>query len=99
MVWLHPQRSIDISDILLTQSTRAASLFFFDQAAKPVVFKSTHPVGYGSWGITEQIRGLATAHALGYQQDPVKTVIISRFLGPTDLILQSQNYGFSILYR
>ena len=91
-----PQYQLNLLQLRRAQSLGPAGSRPFHQPGKTALFEMPHPVFNRAGGIAQQSTNFRACHPLGDQQQPVETVIVSRFIRPANLILQSQNHGFGI---
>jgi len=66
------------------------------QARQSGTLEGTNPILDRTGGVSEHRRGLAATHSLGNQQNTVQAVVVACFLGPPDLVLESQNHHGSV---
>jgi hypothetical protein len=67
------------------------------QPRKTVFFKSAHPVLDSSRSVTKKLGNLGTAKPGANQQDTVKSVVIARFFGSCDFLLDGNSHDLGIL--
>lgn len=91
-----PQYRLNLLPLRHTQSFGSPGSRPFHQPGKTALFKMPHPILNRARGITQQSTNFRAGHPLSHPQHPVKAVIVSRFLRPANLILQSQNHGIGI---
>jgi hypothetical protein len=76
-----------------TWTTRTLPLL---KPSKTAAFKPPNPILDRAMAMTEKVRHLPTTEARTNQKNPVQAMIITRFLGPHDLVLQRQSHDFGI---
>lgn len=86
----------DFAELLLTEPFRSAGPIPIGQARQAFLFKATDPVLNSARRIAKQMGHFTAAHAMGDQQQSVKTVIVSCLARTTDLVLQSEDHGLGI---
>jgi len=82
------QRRIDLRDLLFVQSRWTAGTLPFHEPHQTLLLESTDPVSNGAGRIAKQRGHLICTYALGDQQEPVESMIITGLWRSTDLILQ-----------
>ena len=63
----------------------------FRQPGEAARFEVSDPIFDDAARIAQQLRDLRARHALRHQQHPVQSVVIPRFLGPSDFVLQAHD--------
>ena len=91
-----PKSHLHPGPLRRTQTRRPACALAFGQTSKARGFEAMHPILDGARRVAQRAGRLSTAQALRDQQHAVETVIITRFIGPTDFILQSQDHCLRI---
>jgi hypothetical protein len=79
-----------------SQPLRTPWPFLVLQATETSCFETPDPPLDGRRIMTELLAYFITGHALGNKQDPVQTVIISRFFGTKDFVPQGDFHNLSI---
>ena len=67
------------------------------QAGKTTLFETFHPILNGAGTVAEQFRHFVTGFTGTYQQHAVKSVIIARFFGSDDFLLNCHFHNLGIL--
>jgi hypothetical protein len=91
-----PQVIIDGLPLSFIEPSRTPLPFTFTQCGEAAFFKTLRPAFDRAGILTESIGNLITAKAMGYQEDPVQTVIITGFLRPQNLLLHCNSHDFLI---
>jgi len=86
-----PQRRGNLRQMFLGQSLRSSRAVPFDQSGKAFLIIAPHPICHGTMGVSKKSGNLTAAHALSHKQDTVQSMIIPRFLRPTNLLLQARD--------
>lgn len=94
--WSLAQSFLELVQLFLPQSTGAPRPLSIYQAGQPFLLEAMYPIFHSPWRIPQQAGHLAATHPLGYQQQSVQTVVVTRFPRTTDLILQSKDHSVSI---
>ena len=84
------QNSIHGFHLFLAEASRSSRSFSLPQPGQTLFFKAPDPILYGPRRISQQLGYLRAGHALSHQQHSVKAMIIARFLGATNFILEPQ---------
>jgi len=85
------QRRSNLRQMLLSQSLRSSRSVSFDQSGEAFLIIAPHPICHSAMGVSKKSGYLTTAHALCHKQDTVQSMIIPRFLRPTNLLLQARD--------
>ncbi len=84
------QNSLHCLPLFFPQASGPSRSFPFQQSRQTVSFKATDPILHRPWCIPEQACHLRAGHALCDQKQPMKTMIISRFVRTANLVLESE---------
>lgn len=90
------QSDLHLHQLIGIQACRAARTFSFGEARKPGFIEAMNPVFNRPRRVSQNPSSLTAAEALGNQQDPVQAVIVSRFLGTADFVLQNHYRGLGV---
>ena len=90
------EHGVDLLPLLFTETAGPPGSFCFHQPGQASFLEAMHPILHRAPSIAQQSRHLRTRHPLSYQQDPMESMIITRFFRTTDLILKPQNNAFRI---
>jgi hypothetical protein len=93
-----PQGRTYFLPLSLTQKLGSAGTFGFFQPAQTLVLNPFYPILDGSQGVTQEPRHLPASHTLGYQKNPMKTMIVTRFRGSPNLRLERHDHCFCVWY-
>jgi hypothetical protein len=93
-----PQGRAYFLQLSIVQEPGAAGTFGFFQAAKTFFLNPFNPILDGSEGVTQKPCHLQAGHALGYQKNPMKTMIVARFMGSPNLGLERHDHCFCVWY-
>jgi hypothetical protein len=91
-----PQVAIDGLPLSFIEPSRTPLPFTFTQSGEAAFLKPLHPAFDRAGILTEGIGNLVAAKAMGYQEDPMQTVIITGFLRPQYLLLYRNSHDFLI---
>lgn len=78
------------------QAARPARPLTLHKASKTLAFKPVDPILHRARRIPQQARHRWALHPLGHQEHSMQPMVVARFLGPPNLILQSKHDGRSI---
>ena len=88
--WRLPQyRSNDLKLGIIQASSSPATLVLH-QSGQAIALEAPDPVFHSARSVAQQCGNLRTRHALSHQQNPVESMVITRLLAATNLILQSR---------
>jgi hypothetical protein len=93
---MQPQVSFELFPSRVVQTPRTTFPLAFAQATKAARLKPMHPTFHGGGMLPKPVGDLITAMALADQQDAVQPVIVTRLIGPTNLLLQRDSHGLNI---
>ena len=82
---------IDLLQLFLVEAPRPPGSLSSAQAGETALLEPAHPILHRARSIPQQLGDLRARHALSHQQHPIQAVVIAGFLGPSDLILQSED--------
>ena len=85
------QRHGNLCQLFLGESLRSSRSVCLDQSGQALLFIAPHPICHSAMGVSQKSGYLPAAHALGHKEDTVQPMVISRFLRPTNLLLQGRN--------
>jgi hypothetical protein len=91
-----PQVIIDGLPLSFIEPSRAPLSFTFTQPGEAAFLKTIHPAFDRAGILPESIGNIVTAKAVGYQEDPMQTVIITGFLRPQNLLLHCNYHDLLI---
>ncbi len=86
-----PQCRGNLRQLFLGQSLRSSRAVSFNQSGKAFLIIASHPICHGAMSVAKKCGYLTAAYALGHQKDAVQSMIIARFLRPTNFLLQGRN--------
>jgi hypothetical protein len=89
--WFLAQRSANRIDLRGCQAPWPARALALHQAGKTFAFKPVDPILHRTRRIAQQSRHLWALHPLGHQEHGMQPMVVARFLGPPNLILQSKH--------
>src|SRR4030042_88860 len=81
---------IDFLDLFFTESSRAPTFFFIDQALKAALAVTVNPVSNRSFGVPEQFGDIGAGKILGRQEYRMKPVVVACIIISTYFILPYQ---------
>ena len=90
------KHGVNLLPLLCTQTPGPPASIFLHQPGQTSFLEAMHPILHRAPCIAQQSRHLRTRHSLGYQEDPVESMIITRLFRTTDLILKPQDNTFRI---
>lgn len=90
---------VDLLQLNCVQAFRSPWSFTVDQTGQTMIFKAMHPIFNGAFSITQQSRNLRASHPLRNKKHCMKPMVVARFLGTANFILQSEYDIRSIGYR
>ena len=85
------QSRADHADLLCRQTAWAARTFAIHEPRKSPGFKLVDPVFDRSRRISQQTRHLWALHPLGHQEYGMQPMVVARFVGPANFVLQSEH--------
>jgi hypothetical protein len=91
-----PQVIIEGLPLSFTEPSRTPLSFTFAQTSEAAFLKTVHPAFDRARILPESIGNIVTAKAVGYQEDPMQTVIITGFLRPQNLLLHCNSHNLLI---
>lgn len=94
--WFLAQRSANRINLRRRQATRPTRALAFHQACKTLALEPVDPILNRARRIPQKSRCLWALHPLGHQEHGMQPMVVARFLGPSDLILQSEHDSRSI---
>jgi hypothetical protein len=81
----------NLCQLSLGESLRSSRAVAIDQSGQAFLFIALHPICHSTMSVSKKSGHLTAAHALCHKEDTVQPMIISRFLRPTNLLLQGRN--------
>ena len=87
---------VDLLKLFRAQASGPSRSLSVHQAAQAPLLKSMHPVFNGPRRVTQQSRRFRASHSLCHKEYSMKPMVVARFLGPPDFILQSEYDSRSI---
>lgn len=84
------QNAPDQIQLLSRQTGRATRAHLLLQAGQPVAVEGSNPTFTGARSIAQDQSSLSATHALGHKKDRMQAVLVTRFIGTADLVLQGQ---------
>ena len=86
------QRRGNLCQLFLGESLRSSRAVGIDQSGQAFLFIAPHPICHSAMGVSKKSGHLTATHALCHKEDSVQPMVISRFLRPTNFLLQGRNY-------
>ena len=86
-----PKRILDHLQLFTAEPWWSSGSLRIGKTGQSLLFETIHPVGDSPGGICKQRCDLGATNSLRDQQHPMQAVIVARFIGATDLILQGQD--------
>lgn len=97
--WCVAEDLVDFLKLFRAKPSRPSGTLTFNQSGKAFIFKSAYPVLNGARRVAQQSRHLWASHSLSYKEYRMEPMVVARFLGTANFILQSKNDIRSIGYR
>ncbi len=85
------QHGAELLELLVAEAGWATGPLAFLQPGQTTLPKRTHPILDRAGRIAQPTGHLPATHSLGHHQQPVEPMIVARFPGALDLLLQRQN--------
>jgi hypothetical protein len=92
------ERRLDGLQLALREPTGTARVNPFRETGQPFLIKAVNPVLNAPCRIPEETAHFGSGHSLGDEQQSVEPMIIARFIGTADLILQSEDHVLGVRY-
>jgi hypothetical protein len=90
------QVTVDGLPLSFIKPSRTPFPFTFTQPSEAAFLKTLHPALDCARILPESIGNIVTAKSVGYQEDPMQTVIIAGFLRSQNLLLHCNSHDFLI---
>ena len=90
------QRPLHFFELRITQTSGTPGALPFAQPGQTSCLEPPDPILHRTGRVAQPPADLRTGHALRYQQHPVESVIIARFVRTANRVLQSQNHRLGI---
>jgi hypothetical protein len=90
------QVAVDSFPLCLAEPARPARAFSLTQGAEAFRFKPLHPTFDGPWILPEEVSDVIAAEAMADEEDSMKPMVIPRFLGSADFLLNRNLHDFSV---
>ena len=80
----------------IIQASSSPATLVLHQSGQPFALEAPYPVFHSARGVAQQCGNLRARHALSHQQNPVESMVVTRLLAATNLILQGHHHRFAI---
>src|SRR5882724_5240381 len=83
--------------ILRIQRPRSSRSLAFPQSVQAALFEAAHPALHGRAVLAKQLRDFSAGPPRGHQQQSMQSVVVTRLLATSDLLLDRYSHHFGVL--
>src|SRR6266850_7618667 len=83
--------------ILRIQRPRSSRSLAFPQSVQAALFETAHPALHGRAVLAKQLRDFSTGSTRAHQQQSMQSVVVTRLLATSDLLLDHYSHHLSVL--